>query len=331
MRGMYELSASASNVKKLVEEKLRKQAVEASFFASLEGTAEGSIVQIKTELEKSEGASVTHTLLKELKGEGVEGDEELEGKEEGAETAEFTTSLQLYRHATKVKGGLTWQYDSFNMPQQSQELLKRWMTRKIDTLRFAALYANHTNNIYGGDATSVATLEAADKLTPTLLRKIRVMAETGKNGAFEPLVPYMYKGEWYFFLVTHPEVIYDLKEDATMQQYLINSLPRDIRENPAFTGAEMIFDGIVLKPNRSRVFISNKGGSGSVPYAKSLLLGGGALLWSWGERPKIIPQVRDYGRIKSFAIEMIAHADKPQFDSVDFGSMCVITSRTQVS
>lgn len=331
MRGMYELSSTAENVKKLVEEKLRKQAIEASFFAPLEGTAEGSIVQVKTELEKSDGASVTHTLLKELKGEGVEGDEELEGKEEGIDTATFTTSLQLYRHATKVKGGLTWQYDAFNMPQQSQEALKRWMTRKIDTLRFTALYSSPTNLAYGGDATSVGTLETGDKLTPTLLRKLRVMAETGKNGAFEPLVPYMYKGEMYYFLVTHPEVIYDLKEDATMQQYLIHSLPRDIRENPAFTGAEMIFDGIVLKPNRSRIFTSNTGGAGSVPYAKSILLGGGALLWSWGERPKVVPQVRDYGRIKSFAIEMIAHADKPKFDNVDFGSMVVITSRTRIS
>lgn len=327
MNGIYQLSSSAVTVKKLIENKLWKQALIDSFWAPFHGTDMNSLVQKRTNLTKEAGKGEVFTIRKKLVGAGVEGDAQLEGNEEALDTASFETSLQIYRHATKLKKGLTAQYDEFNMPQEAQNALKDWMAEKIDDKHFEAIYANHTNIVYGGDASSLGTIEAADKVTPTLLRKINAQAKTGFGRRINPLVPVKYKGKSYYIFLAHPYAIYDLKEDTDMKQYMINALPSSMTENPIFSGADFIFDGLVII-SHEKVAIGNNGGAGSVPYSKNLLLGAQSLLFTEGKRPRIIPQTGDYDYISSYGIEAIFHVDKPKFDSFDHGSIEVITSRT---
>lgn len=331
MQGTYQLSSTAITVKKYIETKLWKQAIADSFFSQFMGKDSGSLVQVKTNLEKGTGKGEVFTIRKKLKGKGVTGRARLEGNEEALETASFETSLELYRHATSVENGLTAQYDEFNMPQEAQDALKDWMSEKIDDLCFDAIYASHTNNVWGstGSATSVATLTTSDKLTPTFLRKLKIKAKLGIGRTINPLLPIKYKGRNYYILLCHDESLLELKEDTTMQQYLIHAMPPGW-DNPIFSGAEIIYEGMVLMTHE-RVFNANTGGSGgNVPYAKNLLLGAQSLLWTWGKRPRIIPMMDDYEMISKYAIEMIGHADKPKFDSLDYNSMCVYTSRTIV-
>ena len=83
--------------------------------------------------------------------------------------------------------------------------------------------------------------------------------------------------------------------------------------------------------SHEKVVIANNGGGGTVPYSKNLLLGAQSLLFTEGKRPRIVTETDDYDSIVKYGIEAIFHVDKPNFDSKDFGSIEVITARTNLN
>ena len=68
-----------------------------AFFQKFTGKDSSSIVQIKTELQKGAGDSINIPLLLPLKGEGVTGDNQLEGNEEALIYRSFDVSIDQIR------------------------------------------------------------------------------------------------------------------------------------------------------------------------------------------------------------------------------------------
>lgn len=311
-------TSSDTNTKRLVAAKIFKKAIIDSYFSKFMGEGENNIVQVNKDFAKNKGSSsVVFTIFNKLVGAGVTGSTRLKGQEEKLTEYNFSITPQLYRHATAVENGLTEQFDSFNVPTIAQDRLKDWMTEKIDTLCFNALFTSPTNTAFGGDATTVNTLDSSDKITPTHLRKLNVYAKTGKNRTYNPLIPIPVNGRKYLVYLASPESIYDLKEDSTMAQYLREAEVRG-KENPIFNGATLIFDNIVIHEHERITTATN---SGSVKYSRNILLGAQALVWAWAKRPWVVEEMDDYEHITGWAINMVSGAGKPSFNSVDYGSI----------
>jgi N4-gp56 family major capsid protein len=156
----------------------------ASFINQFAGTGQNSAVQRITELTKSEkGTKANLTLLADMTGDGITGDNTLEGNEEALRAYDITIELDQLRFANRIAGRVADQKTIVNFRETSRDMLAYAMADRIDQLAFLTLggvaYTYKTN---GGLRTTSETtghelvdLEfASDVSAPTTNRHRRV-------------------------------------------------------------------------------------------------------------------------------------------------------------
>lgn len=301
---------------------------ESYFMPRFAGEGRGNIMQLKTLIEGGQGDKATFGLIDRLAGAGVTSRQTLEGNEENLSDNSFNLELEEYAHAVRDAGPLDRKRPVYDMDNESRDALQVWMSEKIDQLAFTALENSPTKIFYGGDATGTGDMAAGDKITPALISKTKAWAITGGNRSQTPLRPVTIGGKKYFVLLTHPDAMYDLKVDSTFAQARREAEIRG-SENPIFSGATAIWDGVIIHEHEN-VSIATDWGGAAVAGVKSSFMGEQALAWAWGARPKVVAEEFDYQREHGFAISMMSACEKPVFNSVDYGSIGVYTSRTQI-
>lgn len=316
-------------VKKAWDEKLYRDTVKESYFSRFMGEGSDAMIQTKTELTKTKGDNITFGIRMRLAGGGVTSGQTLEGKEEKLVTYSYSVSLEEYAHAVRDAGPLDRQRAMFSIDTESQAALQDWGSEKIDKLVFDALTASPTKAFYGGTASATNNIVAGSKITPALLSKIKGWAKTGGNRAQTPLRPLKVGGKNYYVFLAHPEVVYDLKQDSTWAQAQREA---DVRgpENAIFSGAAGIWDGVVIHEHENVPIASTYGVGANVHGAQCLFLGAQAGVFAWGERPKTVAEEFDYGREHGYGWMMTAKAAKPKFNSLDYGSVGVYVSCTDL-
>lgn len=331
--------------KKVWEEKLFRDSVKLSYFMRFSGEDSSSLLQVQNALEKSQGDRITFGLRMRLTGAGVTSGQVLEGNEEALTTYSHNVTLEQYRHATRDNGAMDRKRAMFSISAEAEAAIRDWGSEKIDQLCFDAIgvgsgaTADPTKIFYktsagvlatGTAATARTALTAADsKITPAMISTLKAWAKTGGGRAYTPLRPVKVDGREYYVLLVHPDALYDLKVDSTFTQAQREAEIRG-KDNPLFQGATAIWDGVVIHEHENCAVATN-GGGGSVAWTKAAFMGAQALLWAWGQRVEIVQEEFDYGNQKAFGFGMIAAASKPQFNSLDFGSMGVYLARTNIA
>ena len=137
-----------------------------SFVNQFAGTGQNAMVQRVTELTKSDkGTKAVITLLADMTGDGVTGDNTLEGNEEALRAYDITIELDQLRFANRIAGRLADQKSVVNFRETSRDALAYAMADRMDKLAFLTLSGvayTHKNN--GALRTTSATtgLELAD-------------------------------------------------------------------------------------------------------------------------------------------------------------------------
>ena len=280
--------------KKLWEEKLYRDTRKESYFDRFMGESENNIVQRNTSLKKSQGDAVTFGIAMRLTGSGVTSGQTLEGNEEKLTTYNHKPVLEQYRHAVRDNGALDRQRAMFSIDEISKARLLDWGAEKIDKLLFTAVEASPTKAFYGGTATTTATLTASDTLTPKLLSKTKAWAATGGNRAQTPLRPVKVDGKNYFVCLVHNDVAYDLSLDSTFLQARREAEVRG-KENPIFSGAYMIWDGVVVHTHENCSIATTYGAGSDVNGALCTFMGAQALVWRRGKTALV---AGDFGRVR---------------------------------
>lgn len=326
--------------KKLWEEKLFRDTVKESYFMPrFAGKDSTSLVQVKEELTKTKGDKITFGIRMRLSGAGVTSGQTLEGNEEKLTTYSDDVSLELYRHAVRDDGSLTRQRAMFSITDESETAIKDWGAEKIDKLCFDALDTSPTAIFYTASgtlyktataATATAAITATDLLTPTIISRVRVWAKTGGGRAQTPLRPIKVNGKLYFVLLVHPDVMSDLKLDSTYAQAQREAEVRG-SENPIFSGAAGIWDGVVVHEHENIPITTTWGAGSNVAGARCVLMGAQSLCWAWGKRPEVVMRDFDYGEEYGHAIKFMAGVVAPQFNSLRYGSIAVYVARTNIS
>jgi N4-gp56 family major capsid protein len=329
-------TGNALTVKKWAgREKMYRDTVKESYFLSTFGSkpndkAANNVLQVNTDLEAVDGDKVTFGIRMRFTGAGVTSGTDLEGKEEAMTTYDYSVTLEEYAHATKDKGPLDRKRPMFDVDSHARQGMTDWGAEKIDDLLFTALQASPTKIFYGGDATSVATLEAADLLTTTLISKVKTWARTGGNRTQTPLRPIKIDGKMYYVLLVHPDVLYDLEVDSTFAQARREAEIRS-KENPLFTGSYAIWNGVVIHSHENIDIYTNGGAGSNINYSTCSFMGAQSLVWAWGRRPMLVQKEFDYGRKHGVAWSVIGKAGKPSFNSKDYGAIGVYVARTKIS
>jgi hypothetical protein len=335
-------STSNALTKKLWDEDLfRDVQIESYFVSRFMSESENNLVQVQTDLTKSQGDQVTFGIVPNLSGDGVTSGQTLEGNEEGLNSYDYSILLEQYRHATRTRGKLDVQRAMFSIPNVSREKLKIWGAEKIDKLLVAALLASPTKILYrdgvagvpsgtSSSATAKTALRAANsKITPNFISAIRVWAKTGGSAATWRIRPVKMDGQEYYVLLVNPAVMYDLRIDATFQQAMKDAMDRG-KNNPLFKGATAVWDNVVIHETE-RIPLFSDGGAGAETGAFGALMGAQALCWAWGERPETVQEEFDYKNEMGWAWEMIAKAGKPKFNSKDYGTVGVVFAATNIT
>jgi len=328
--------------KKVWEEGLFRDTVKETYFSRFMGKNSESLVHVKENLEKSQGDKITFGLRMRLTGSGVTGTATLEGNEEALTTYSDSLTLEMYRHGVRDRGALDRKRAMFSINEESIYALKDWGREKIDQLCFDALTTSPTKNFYrdgtasgavaasSSTATAKGALRAANsKLTPDFISALKASAKTGGNRAYVPIRPVMVDGRAYYILLVHPDNMYDLKIDSGFEQAFREAEVRG-PENPIFKGATAIWDGVVIHEHEN-VPIFTDGGAGAEAGSQGMFLGAQSLCWAFGERPEVVTETFDYGNQVGHAWSMIAKAEKPTFNSQDYGSLGVWLARTNIS
>jgi RNA recognition motif-containing protein len=104
LRLFAETTVPEELVKKAWAKQTWTTAMKDLFFGKFMGEGVNNIIQVLNDLEKESGDRITQSLVLKLKGDGVTGDDILEGNEEKMEYRSFDFTINQLRNAVRLKG-----------------------------------------------------------------------------------------------------------------------------------------------------------------------------------------------------------------------------------
>lgn len=320
------------------------------------GTSSESVIYVKDTFKKEEGDVINIQLIAALAGEGVSGDDTLEGQEEAIVPYNFQVTLNQYRHGMRTKGKLTSRRTAWNLKDQFRPLLTAWLAQLTETHLFDALAsiggvdyttatetekdtwlaantdrvlfgAAKSNNSSNDHSASLANIDSTnDKLTTSILSLVKRMAKKA-NPKVRPIrvKPNAESGAkewWVAFCDTL--CLRDLEADTAWQQAVRESRDRG-EDNPMFTGAYGTWRGVIIIESEKNLRLDNVGAA-SIDVAANFLCGAQALVFApAGDQDRMDAQVTmteetfDYENEVGVAIAAMYGHGKARFNSKDHG------------
>lgn len=321
------------------------------FFKRFLGTDENSVVQYITELKKTDtGTKAMIGLIPDLAGNGVVGDNELDGREEAMDAFWLDINIDQIRNAVKSKGRKAERQAVFKVRSEARDRLSRWRANQMDELMILTASGigygyNNDGSVRSGTGDPLTSLDfAADVTAPTSNRHfnfdgtslaagdtstitsafvpkygmiVDLMAEARTRGIKSVRV----NGQDHYVYLCHPKHFAALKKDADFRDAIISAGTRGDK-NPIFTGATVTMDGLIIHTN-NKVFNtlgaaagSKWGAGGAVNGTRSLLMGCQALAFAdINENMMWEEEIKDYGNRYGVSISAFNGILKPVFQS----------------
>ena len=315
--------------------------VRASRFRRYMGTDESMIIQIKEDLTKKRGDSVTFALVNELVGNGVTGNATLKGNEERLGSRSHRVSVDVLRHAVAVDD---WdmQKSAIDLRNAAKAQLREWASKKlrdgiltalgqIDGVNFTSstvaqrdtwslnnqdrvLYGDNTGNYSATFATGTFAVSAAETLTPNILSLMKRLGQAA-SPKIKPVMVKETDQEWYVAFVG-PRAWRDLTEDNPTTNVLTLA-NRDARlrgvDNPLFTGDSLVWDGIIIREIPEIATLDTSLSSSGVVLEPVYLCGAQAVGLAWAQRTKSTTDTDDFEFLHGVGLQEIRGIEKLRF------------------
>ncbi len=310
-------------------------------FKGYMGKGTSSIIQVKEDLTKKKGDSITFALVNKLTGSANDGSSKLEGNEESLGSRSHKLTVGLRRNAVSVleyeeqisaiglRNAAKDQLMEWSMEQDVDRVVDQmyskngvlygaaseaqkdaWLVDNADRVLFGAAKANNAANDHS--AALAAIDNTADKLTPdavSLMKRIALSA----NPKIRPIRTEKDNKRW-FVLFAHPLAFRDLKANATITQAQ-REVSLATQNNKLFQGGDLIWDGVIIHEVDDMDTLSGVGAS-SIDVGGCFLCGAQAMglgiAKRWTSRTK---NESDYGNEKGVGIVAIDGLDKMTFGS----------------
>jgi N4-gp56 family major capsid protein len=304
------------------------------------GTSEASIIQLKEDLTKKKGDTVTFALVNELTGDGVTGNTTLKGNEERLNSRSHAVAVDVLRHAVAVDD---WdvQKSVIDLRNACRVQIREWAQKKlrdaitdglgqIDGVKFSTAtnanrntwYSNNVDRIVVGTAAAAAqgtfasaiSLSTTAQLTPNTLSLMKRLAQMA-SPKIKPVYVKEMDQEWYVAFVG-PLAWRDLTEDNPTTNVLTLA-NRDARvrgmDNPLFTGDSLVWDGIIIREIPEIAALPTAVASLGVRIEPVYLCGAQAIGLAWAQRTKSTTDVDDYGFLHGVGVQEIRGIEKLRF------------------
>lgn len=331
-----------------------------AYWNKFEGTAENSIIQRKSDLEKAAGDLIQFSLSVKLRGRPTAGDERVKGKEEALKFFEDQVVIDQLRHGVSAGGRMTRKRTEHDLRTVAKDRLSDYWAKYMDEIKFIYAsgargmnedfyepleYTGHATNplrqpdtahlLFGGSATSKATLTANDKMTRNVIEraanKADMMQARDKNTT--ALVPVKIGSEDHFVCLMSPDQEYDLRNSDAGGWLEIQkaAAAAEGKANPIFRGGLGMINNVVLHKHKSVIRFNDYGAAGNVSAARALFLGRQAMVVAYGDggggrRFNWKEETDDYGNEPTVVAGIIFGITKTNFNKRDFGVVSIDTA-----
>lgn len=321
-------------------------------------------VVVLNDLTKNEGDTISYDLYLQMNGRPTFGDDILEGNLESLEAFSDEITINQVRHGVDIGGRMSNKRTVNDQRSTARAKLTEWFAQFVDQMLFTNLAGRRGINeflipknvnyavrdthefqdydedhiIYGGSATSKATLTANDKLTLGLLDIIYVKASTEGGDADKTvrLSPLDKNGDDAWIGLFHPYQIHDLRTDAGTNGWLDiqkAAAGSDGQNSPIFKNKLGDYRGIMLRQHK-HVSLDNTYGAGSnIQSARGALMGRQALVMAFGNASSANLRAdwteKDIdvdNNKKAISGRMMLNAKRPRFGGKDVNSYAIDTA-----
>lgn len=341
----------------------------ASYFAKkMMGMGKESRLPIQRldELESDAGDEVTLDLLMPMNMEPVIGDETLDGKEQPLKYYTDKMRIDQVRGGADLGSRMTRKRTLRNIRTDAKRVMTDWWKRLYDELFFIYLSGSRgtqtgyiwpansaffsvnaltapdsMHQMYGGDATSKATIATDDGFDLRLIDRAVAKAETmGGDGTDElSMIPCDIDGEERYVALMHTFQFDAMKSNTATGQWLDiqkAAAAAQGQKNPIFTGAEGVYADVILHKHRNIIGWSDAGAGSNLPMRRALFMGaqaaaiaygspGTGLRFDWTEESKDHGNSVKIGTNSIFGVKKTTYKSKDNTVQRDFGVMALDT------
>jgi len=188
--------------------------------------------------------------------------------------------------------------------------------------------------LYGGVATSKATVAVTDTMSRAVVERANVKATMMR--ALDPstanMMPVMINGEAHYVTVMSPFQEHDLRisDAGGWLEIQKAAAAAEGRNNPIFKGGLGMINNVVLHSHESAIRFADYGTGNNIAAARALFMGrqagvvaygsAGGLRFTWTE------EMKDHQNEPSVAAGVIMGVKKTRFNGKDFGVLSIDTA-----
>jgi N4-gp56 family major capsid protein len=313
-------------------------------------------VQLLTELESDAGDTITFDLFAQLRGRATYGDDRIKGKEEELKKFSDSVTIDQVRSSVSAGGRMTRKRVLHDLRLVARRLMGDWWQRwndeaksvyaagarginedfieDVDWAGFAgnALQAPDSDHlIYGGTATSKATITSADGVSLRLIDRLVAKAKTMGGGTERTpkIRPMMIEGENHFVYLMSPADEFALRTNTTTGQWLDiqkAAAAAQGRANPIFKGGMGMYNNVILHEHENVIRFDDYGAGTNLPAARNLFIGMQFMVQAYGSpgdglRMDWHEELDDRGNEVVITTGCITGEKKTRFNGKDYGGI----------
>ena len=297
-------------------------------FKPLMGTAENSVIQVKEDLTKKQGDSITIALVNRLTNQATTGSSVLEGNEEDMTSRSMRIYVDKRRNAVRVSE-MNEQKSAIPLRNAAKATLLDWAmedTRdliitalgSLNGTAFAArtaaiadawLVDNADRVVFGAGVGSFTDLSSdialldttADLFIATALDAMVLKAKTC-NPKIRPMRD-PGNGKRYYIAFAHPNAFKNLRDSLDTE--VLATTVVQMEASKLFEGGDIMWNGVIVKETDNLPIYANLGDSATTEVTPVYLLGAQALAVAYAKRWKTTTEEFDYGDKHGVAVESI--------------------------
>jgi N4-gp56 family major capsid protein len=306
-------------------------------FKPLMGTTEASVIQVKEDLTKKPGDSITIALVNRLNNSAVTGVSTLEGNEEDLVSRSMRIYVDKRRNAVRVPE-MAEQTSAISLREAAKPTLLDWsaedtrdliikalgsingdisFTASTEAQRDAWLVDNADRVVFGAAAAGLTDFSADAALLDTtsdLFNATALDAMVLKAKTCSPKIRPMRdpgNGRRYYVAFANPHAFKNLR-DSLDTEVLANTVV-EMQASKLFEGGDIMWNGVIVKEVDNIPIYLNLGASATTEVTPVYLCGAQALVVAYAKRWKTVTEVFDYGDKHGVAVEGIYGVRKTLF------------------
>lgn len=314
-----------------------RQASVPEFMKRFMGKSAQNIFQEKTELKKSKGDKIHFGLIMKLVGSGVTGDNTMAGNDEDLVTYEFNATIDQLRNSVLSKGKVNDKRTTLDFRKEALDALKIWFGEQLDSDMFSVLSASPTRTL-GADSGGTPRINSAaksglvsgDVIDLADISLLKTLAVRPKGSDQVKIRPIKVDGKSYYVYIMGPESAREIKDPGSEWSQAQREAAARGKDNPVFSGALGIYDGVILHTHEN-ISSFDDGGGASVHGEQNLFLGAQAGVFAYGGDYTWHEETVDRGNKLAVTGGLIYEAAKTKFNSEDFACISHYVATTDLT